>query len=293
MRSVQSPFVSMALFRLHRGVTMCCWVAGGALIAQVLVWCIATFTEVRLETSATKPEAGAILTRTDAPLSAPPAPHVVSAKKGSTPADAKVVVSAQKPGKDNQRLSRFDPILATMSSLTLAAGTLSILILLPLLTMGALLGVSSATSGVDDAISAFMWFSLVCVLALPFGTAVGLPWEGGALTSYEMMIREVERAVGGDTPSWGGPAFYARFAMMPLACVACIVIVGLRFTSGVRSGMYTNNDNRLDPALEKETAGIRPGSLHAGRSGHAMQKAMAEVGSHVESQQPSVPRRLI
>src|SRR5687767_13179616 len=50
MPSIQAPFVSVALSRLRAGVCVCSWVVGLSLITQLLMWCIASFMDVRYET---------------------------------------------------------------------------------------------------------------------------------------------------------------------------------------------------------------------------------------------------
>lgn len=288
---VPSPFVSVALLRLRRAVTTCCWTAGAALTIQVLVWCVASFTESRVERIGGKDEASVVITPSEStPEAAASAPAVTLKRSGAASTSR-----LSKPVDPNVGVSRLDPILATLSSLALAAGTLAVMILMLVLTLGVLVGASSSIAGVDDTVAAFLWATLVVVLALPWGNAFGLPWREGGFVSYALMTQHVETELAGG--SWGGIAFYARFAMLPLACVASLVVVGIRFTNGVSAGILAKDRVRLDPALEKETAGIRPTSLHGGRAGNAILAAIRSAPAHegpvTQLSAGAAPRRLI
>ena len=49
MSHLQAPYVSASLARLRRGVTLCCWIVGLSLVAQMLIWAVATFMDVRFQ----------------------------------------------------------------------------------------------------------------------------------------------------------------------------------------------------------------------------------------------------
>ena len=159
-------------------------------------------------------------------------------------------------------------------------------LLLPLLGLGVLLGVTTATSGVESTVSAFMWSLFISMLVLPLGASVGLPWSEGALTSYTMMTEQVDAIRDASPDALGGATFYARFAFLPIACVAGIAMVGLRFGSGVNAGIIPRESMRLDPVLEREAANVKPGSLHGGRAGNALRNMN---GSNTPERKPSAP----
>jgi hypothetical protein len=267
MPPIISPFVSLAFSRLRRAVTVCCWVVAGALLCQLLVWCFATFTQVRFETIQAKATPGAIvISRENKPVQ--PAPILVNSAAQSESAGPEV-----KPADPNRVMSRFEQIFARASALALAAGSVAMLVLLPLVAVGLLLGVTSATNGVENTVSAFVWSLVVGLFILPIGQHIGLPWQEGALTSYATMTQQVDLSLAGAQEAWGSATFYARFALMPLVCVCGLAIIGLRFNVGVGSGIIPKENLRLDPALEKEVANIKVGSLHGGRAAGAMRAA--------------------
>lgn len=278
MPAMISPFVSLAFSRLRRSVNVCCWVVAGALLCQLLIWCFATFTQVRFETIQAKAAPGAIVISREH-KSSQPAPVLV---QGGTPAES--APPDIKPADPNRVLSKFDPIFANANSLALAAGSIAMLVLLPLVAAGLLLGVTSATNGVEQTVSAFVWSLVVGLFVLPIGQHIGLPWEQGALTTYAMMTHQVDLSQSGAQQALGSATFYARFALMPLVCVCAIAIIGLRFNVGIGSGIIPKENLRLDPALEKEVANIKVGSLHGGRAAGAMRAA--GVGAAAAERKP-------
>jgi hypothetical protein len=69
---------------------------------------------------------------------------------------------------------------------------------------------------------------------------------------------------------WGGAMFYARFALLPLACLFGVGMIGFRFSLGVTSGIIAKEDTRLDPLLEREAANMKATSLIGGRTAAAL-----------------------
>ena len=275
MPPIQSPFVSTALARLRRGVAACCWVVAGALLVQVLVWCTATFTQARIAVIEAPAKPGVIISAHDdvTPATFKPASPTALTADAATP-------------DPNRVMSQYDPMLAKASTLARATGSLAMVMLLPLLGLGVLLGVTTATSGVESTVSAFMWSLFISMLVLPLGASVGLPWSEGALTSYTMMTEQVDAIRDASPDALGGATFYARFAFLPIACVAGIAMVGLRFGSGVNAGIIPRESMRLDPVLEREAANVKPGSLHGGRPGNALRNMN---GSNTPERKPSAP----
>ncbi|MCI0362755.1 MAG: hypothetical protein L0Y44_12665 [Phycisphaerales bacterium] len=259
MPPLQAPFISVALSRLRGGVVICGWVVGVSLVTQLLIWCIATFMDVRYEVLQENAPAATIVSAKpdDKPISTTP-----------TPSGPTIV----KPVDVNRVRTSHDSMMAEASTLAMGAGSLAMIVLLPLLALGVILGAGSCTPGVERTVSAFMWALLVALLVLPLGGALGLPWREGALVSYATMSTQVDVQLSGTADGWGGPMFYARFALLPLASVVGITMVCMRFCYGISAGI-PKEDIRLDEALEKEAANITPSSLHAGRASAAFKAA--------------------
>lgn len=267
MPPIISPFVSLAFSRLRRAVNVCCWVVASALLCQLLIWCFATFTQVRYDTIQGAATPGAIVVSREHKATQT-TPILVN-----TSAEAQLVGPEVKTADPNRVLSRFEPVFERLNALALAAGTIAMIVLLPLVAMGLLLGVTSATNGVEQTVSAFVWSLVVGLFVLPLGQHLGLPWEQGALTTYAMMTQQVDLSLAGSQEAWGSATFYARFALLPLVCVCGLAMIGLRFCVGVGSGIIPKESLRLDPVLEKEAANIKVSSLHGGRAAGALRAA--------------------
>jgi hypothetical protein len=170
-------------------------------------------------------------------------------------------------------LGANDQILSTAHAIASATGTVTVLMLLPLLTLGVLLGAGSATVGVEQTVSAFIWTLVISIFVMPIGEFIGFPWTQGALTNYTSMTQHVDWQCAGAAEAMNAATFYARFALLPLVCVAGVAMTGLRFASGVNAGIIPKENLRLDPVLEKEAANMKASSLHGGRAGAALRAA--------------------
>ena len=253
MGSMQTPFVSISLTRLRRGVTLCCWVIGLALVAQMLVWCFATFMDVRYTIIEDRTPGQLIVSTTDVSKPTIMQPDPIANDKSIDP---------------NRVPTKHDKIMAKTERFAYGAGMLGIVMLLPLLMLGTVMSTCSATPGCEKTVSSFMWAMVIALLILPLGGVLGLPWNEGGLVSYDNMTKQVDIEMAQEG-AWGSPTFHARFAVLPLACLIGITIVGFNFGAGVHAGIV-KEDTRLDPALEREAANVTPGSLHGGRAAVAM-----------------------
>lgn len=260
-----TPYISNALSRLRSGVSLCCGVVAIALIVQLLVWGIASFMDVRFKVLEEQTTPAAVVSANAAERSAPIGSP--DARPLESPATAKLDGDIPPPNP-NRVATKYDHIMSRASALSLSAGTIAMLMMIPMLMVGVMLGAGSATPGIDRVVSAFMWSLVVSMLLLPAGQHLGLPWPDGGLVNYQHMTEQVDQHM--VEGKWGTPIFYARFCLLPLACLVGIGIVGLRFSNGVMAGIIPKEDMRLDPTLEREAANIKVSSLMGGRSASAL-----------------------
>lgn len=263
--------VSVALGRLRFGVLLCCWLVALAIIAQMTIWALASFTELRWTQITTQEEPPLIVK----------AEETQSQRIRSALDVADHEHSGRVPVNLNRVLTKYDRMFATVASLSGGFGTLAVLALVPLVALGVLLGASSATSGVDKTVSAFGWSLVVALLAMPVGEFVNLPWLDGGFWSYSHLTEQLDGAV-----ETGRIVLFAQYLLLPFVCLLGIAIAGLRFSAGVELGLMRKEMLRLDPALEREAANIKPASLHAGRTAAAMRQAVGS-GSQAGSGQPA------
>src|SRR5262245_14597865 len=264
MSSLQTPYVSLSLARLRRGVTICCWIVGLSLVTQILVWGMATFMDVRY---------GVLPDRSPSPLIVAPGEAAPSGSMGgaiSSAANNGQLADPTAPVDPNRVPTKNDVMMAKATKFAYGAGMLGLIVLLPMLFLGSVLAASACTPGVEKTVSAFLWSLAVALMVLPLGHLLGLPWTEGALVSYGHMTQQVDLQITDDANSWGTPTFYCRFALLPLTCVVGLTVVGMGFSAGVSAGILPKEDLRLDPVLEREAANIAPTSLHGGRAAAAL-----------------------
>ncbi len=264
MSTPQGVFISIALTRLRSGVGFCCWVAALSLLTQVLVFGVAAFLDLRHQVLE---QQGSPATVVSAAAAAREQPLTSSdAQPLESPAEAK----SESPDAVNPNvvLTKQDFVMGRISTLALTAGSISIVLLLPMIMVGVMLSASSATPGVERVVSSFMWSLAVALFVLPLGSQFGLPWDYGGLAPYEYMTQNVDRQM--IDGRWGEPTFHARFAGLPLFCLLGVGFVGFRFSHGVAAGILPKEDMRIDPVLEKEAANVKPGSLIGGRTAGAL-----------------------
>jgi hypothetical protein len=294
--------VSIALGRCRFVVICCCWIVGLALAAQMLVWSLATFTELRFEAAEEPGEAplivhaepttstsnGAVVTRERRAL---PRPH--SGTHGSDHAPDDQTLSRNLGANDHRFAATFD--------LAGGFGQCAMLLLLAIIGLTVMLAAASNISSVDRTVSSFLWLLLIALMVLPAGNLFSLPWQEGALATYEYMITHVDRLheqrelrLAGAVSESGQPPIsavelYTRFGMLPAACIIGITLVGLRFCSSLEGAIPQREKLQLDPALEREAANITPTSLHGGRSSSVFNRAMRSTGEAIGANDKPVP----
>ena len=285
--STHKQSVSVALSRLRHGVLLCCWLVGTALLLQAVVWSAVVFTDLRWTEMTASADAPIIVKAEDL--------EQQSIRSALEPHDH---TTTRNPVDVNRIHSKYDRMLNTASSLASGFGSIAVLAFTPLIGLGVLLAASSATAGVERAVSAFGWSLVVGLLVLPVGQLIGMPWQHGALWSYDALTSHLDTA--GHTPPTD-LVFYARYLLLPATCLAGVALVGTRFSAGVRAGLLVKEDLRLDPALEREAANVKPGSHHGGRAATAMRQTVTGRAEKPEPTGPAVsrtsageaPRRLI
>jgi hypothetical protein len=225
---------------------------------------MAAFLDVRHQVLEQQDTPATIVSAADAAREQPLA--LPDAQPLESPAAAKVESPA--PVNPNVVLTKQDFLMGRVSSLALTAGSIAIVLLIPMIMVGVMLSAAAATPGVERVVSSFMWSLVVALLVLPLGTQFGLPWNYGGLVPYEYMTQEVDRQM--VDGRWGDATFHARFSGLPLFCLIGVGFVGFRYAHGVSAGILPKEDIRLDPALEKEAGNIKPGSLIGGRTAAAL-----------------------
>ena len=269
--------IQIAHGQLRFMVLACCWLIGLSLCAQIVVWSLATFTEMRYAPAAS--------TGTSLIVKADPrqAPSIVTAAQANQQRAAEAVPSAT---PRLLALSGLDRLFGAATSAARTLGMLGVLTLCPLVAIGLVLGTVCGAPRLDRGISALTWAIVLTLLVLPLGNWLGIPWQDGALSTYRHLIQDVEAA---RTSSMGRGfelPFYARFLLLPSMCLIGFILLGFRF-SGALEGLLPAKREGLDPILEQEAANMAATSLHgAGRSAGALGRTVATSAENITPSNP-------
>lgn len=279
---------ALALKEMRSAVAACCWVLGIALLAQTVIWSLMTFTDLRY---------------VDLEPSGADHPTAVVAAESSHPGpirDAGHTGSGFDPIDVNRQLTTTDHIFRVTTTVGGSLGIMAAFALLPLIALAVVLGAAGATPGIERAAGAFAWSIALVVLVLPLGRLFDLmPFEG-VFAAYDAMARDTEfvrtgaRPLGIEHAASAGLLFYGRYCVLPLACLAAIGAITMRFRAGTEAGLVPKTDYHLDPALEKEVAGLKASSLKGGggRTVGALRNAMKIEEGEFQRQEPSTMRKI-
>lgn len=293
---MQQPFtphershVGQAVGRLRTMVLTAAGLLALSLLVQLGALTIATTTDLRTRTIEPRLPARLIVTARDrAPAAATPAlDTTVSFEDFQDPIEVP---------------SRLDGLLRDLVALGQAVGGLACLVLSPIVFFGVMLAATHPNARMDRAISALIWAVVLNALCLPLARTLGLPWEHGALRSYETITSAVTSFESGLLEPI---RFYGDLYGVPLLCLFGTFAIVWRFSQGVQA-VVPELSPAVDLALEQEAANRKPGSLMgaAGRSSEALGRTLAgadagsttigmQAESSVQAEDRTLPRRLI
>jgi len=289
--------VGIALRRLRFGVVNCSWFVALALMSHILIWSLVAMTDLcEPITVRTLDENAAIIAvaepvEKDPTLFDPLAPNSLAVDQLPEAYDGEPLAA---PTTATVR-SKWDRVFELVWNMSGGFGSLAVLVMMPLVLAGVLLGAGSATPGVDKTVSAFTWTVLLCVVVLPVGSVINLPWGAGPFGQYETILDQSGTIT---VPN------VALYLVLPLVSIAACAIASVRFSLGVSAGVSLP-EHVFDAALEAEAGNIRATSLHGGRAAGALKStlptgagsgttAAANDGPRITDPQPGdAPRRLI
>ena len=248
----------IALGRIHNVILTSCGVIALSLVAQVVVWSLCTFTELRFA----DPEAVG-----EAPLVVQQAENRDSSVRGRD-ANQKPVRRFMKPIETDEQdvpMSAVESIFKIIVTVARTLALMSALVILPVLCLGVLMAALVGAPRVDEAVNALILVIVLVLLLIPLGGWFGMAWQQGAITDYTGLTTAVDAWRSGEV----GPAFFSRFLLLPTASAIGFIYVCVLFNSAVRAVLPRRDG--LDPELEREASNVAATSLHpAGRNATAL-----------------------
>lgn len=270
--------LSIALRRLRFAVFIACTLLIGSLGAQVVVWSLAAFTNIRY--------AGADDEETDAPV-------VVKGRDTEKPKSRR---GREEPEEAPQAVGAFDTILGKAVDWSRNLGLIAGVVLLPLIGLGIILAVPAGAIRIELAVTSLVWSIVLVALALPLGGWFGLAWNQGTLTDYQGLTAAVDAARALE----GFPLkFYLRYLLLPAGSAVAFILVNFKFGGALEGVLLRAGMEDVDPELEREASNVNPSSLHGtGRTAGALKRVLKEARPKKLKRkdtdpEPEMPRRLI
>ncbi len=270
----------IALGRMRFVIVTSCWVIALSLLAQVIVWSLCTFTDLRFADPSEAGESALVVEST-------PKPDVTESRGRWRPETG--VVEEVLP------LSAVDRIFKIIVTVARTLALMSALVIVPLLCLGVLLAVPAGAPRVERAVNALTWAIILVLLIMPLGGWFGMAWKQGTITDYKGLTVEVDAAREGGFAA----TFYARFLLLPAASAVGFILVGFQFNSAVLAVLLKRDG--VDDELEQEASNVAATSLHgASRSAGALTKALEKDKKRKKKPQSmsrmspgEMPKRLI
>ncbi len=270
----------IALGRMRFVIVTSCWVIALSLLAQVIVWSLCTFTDLRFADPANSGEAPLI-------VESQPKPDAAESRGRWRPDTG--------PVEEILPLSAVDRMFKIIVTVARTMALMSALVIVPLLCLGVLLAVPAGAPRVERAVNALTWAIILVLLIMPLGGWFGMAWNQGTITDYDGLTVEVDAA----RDNGFGATFYARFLLLPAASAVGFILIGFQFNSAVLAVLLKRDG--LDEDLEREASNVAATSLHgASRSAGALSKTLErdkkrkKPQSSMSSMSPGeMPKRLI
>ena len=289
MLTSKAKTIGAALARLRKAVMLCSWAIGLCLSTQVLIWSLVTFTDLRWDEVESQGEVPMIV---QSDMVTPTQTHLdpaqaIRAVAGTDQMLKKPPVESIPVNEETTRvLNETNGYMEYAFRCAQGVGTAAMSMMLPFLLLGTVIATTSVIHGCEKTLSAFILSMVVAMLVLPLGDTLSLPWNDGALTSYEHMTWQVDEYQNSPAQVLGPFIFFARYLLLPVASVIGIFLVCLRFTAGVELMVTTTSEHHVDPDIENEASGVKVSDASGSRAARAMSQMVNQTTSgqpHVEA----------
>ncbi len=270
---IQTPHASPALRHIRLSVTVCAWIVGLALFVQVLTWALVNYTDLRvanIQPTATEYQP-TVVKKTRQPRGEIRSLTGVEPK----PVEEPEIPKNEPAPEVNQSASRFNIWFRLQHQLALVAGIAGCLALCVQLAVGTVVSAGAQVFGIRRVVSAQAWSMALLALCLPWQRLASEFPFGGIFTTYDVMAAASDAYGAGAADAMPGLLFYGRFFLLPVATLCATTLVGLRFASGIETGIVSSGPTAEELAIEAEASNRKAGSLMgAGRIGGALESTL-------------------
>lgn len=195
-----------------------------------------------------------------------------------TPKNAQGIAELPARAEVNQVPGTSDVMLRRFSIVVQWTGVMASILLAVLMFQAVVLAGAGAVPGIERAVSASTIAFVIVLCCLPLsGVLPETPFRG-VFIAYERLVAESAQVRAGDPAAPAPIAFFALHLLLPLALLVALIIVTLRFRSGVEAGVIATSVSQIDEKLEREIRSMKTGQLSAPRAVGALNVAM---GAHL------------
>lgn len=269
--------MSAALQHLRLSISACSVALGIALAAQVGVWSMVHFTQVRTK-------------QIDA--AAAPDLRVVQADesrpKASAAPDAAEPASRAAPADVNTVAGEGDLMLRAVAGATQTLGVIAALLLSLLMFQAMAVAGGGAVPGVERAVTAATLTHLIVMLCLPLGAVLPDVGFRGVFAPYATIVAQSDLFRAGGPGAPGALAYYGKQFVLPAALIVGLIVVILRFRAGIEAGIIVTAVSELDERIEREIRAARLGQLSTPRAVGALNAAMGDQHVMASASAPAV-----
>jgi hypothetical protein len=238
-------------------------VLGIALGGRVVLFAIVHFTETR--TTQVGQSEGAPLRV----VTTPPRAQVEG-----TPKKPEVIAEPPTRADVNRVPGASDITLRRVSMVMQWAGVMAALLLGVLMFQAVTLAGAGSVPGVERAVTASSVAFVIVLCCLPLSAVMpDIPFRG-VFIAYERLVSESALVRNADPRAPSPLAFFGAHFLMPIALLVALVIVTLRFRSGIEAGVIATSVSQLDEKLEREIRSMKTGHLAAPRAMGALNMAI-------------------
>lgn len=260
-----SPHVSEALSQLRFGVTAAALAVAAAAIVQLLVVGFVHFTDVRWaeakpvqidrELGIVSPfTTGADQRKADSAKGTGEGLATLSSRADEAPPVLPRLRPKAEPVEANRVLTSWDQTLGDFSNLAVAVGIIAALTLGVLTLLGVAVAGGAAVPGVERAVSASVWATVLALLCVPWRDVLPTMPFAGVFSGYEALTSAAAAVEAGRLAE---ATMLAQHVATPLLASIIALLVAVRFRAGVAEGVIVTSMSEAEQRLELELAEIR------------------------------------
>jgi hypothetical protein len=182
--------------------------------------------------------------------------------------------------------SNWAPMLRQFSTFAIVIGIVCSIALALFTHLGVVVAAGGAVPGVEKAIKAMAWATLLALFAIPWMDVMASAPFSGVFGSYQAMVAASD---GVDAGTAAIAPVLASHLLLPLAAIVLSGLVVVNFRAGVERGVIVTSVSELDQALEREMEQIKSRGIGSNMGGRTVGTLNRAIGDSQPSSAPQAP----